>query len=400
MLENPLLYSIVWVFASFWISKAIIPILLQISKEKHLFDDGDDERKMHNGLIPTLGGVAIFAAIIISFSASPLASQMDGYGYIVSASMILFAAGLKDDLLIISANKKLVSQLLAVGLIIFGADIYISNLGGVFGVEQVSGWIGIPLTFFTMIVVINSMNLIDGIDGLAGSLGIFAALFFGYWFYVAGFTEWAFLAFTFSASVMGFLWFNWSPAKIFMGDTGSLIVGFFLSVFAVQFVELSVAYPAAVSWQDAAPIVVAAVLAVPLYDTLRVFILRAIRGNSPFDADSEHVHHHILRAGFGHKKIVLVLLSLNSFILVSVIFLSFFLSNTLLLLYLLSVSTLILPTNRWKRQLLRYFSPPSIIDSYLFQHLPESEHDHSKEEPQRDIMEADEKKEASPELFH
>ena len=399
MFENPLLYSIFWVFAAFWISKAIIPILLLISKEKHLFDDGDDERKMHNGLIPTLGGVAIFAAIIIAFSASPLGSQIDGYGYIVSASMILFAAGLKDDLLIISANKKLVSQLLAVGLIIFGADIYISNLGGVFGIEEVSGWVGIPLTFFTMIVVINSMNLIDGIDGLAGSLGIFAALFFGYWFYAAGFTEWALLAFTFSASVMGFLWFNWSPAKIFMGDTGSLIVGFFLSVLAVQFVELSVASPAAVSWQGAAPIVVAAVLAVPLYDTLRVFILRAIRGNSPFDADSEHVHHHILRAGLDHKKIVLILLSLNSLILATVILLSFVLSNTLLLLYLLSVSTLILPTNKWKRQLLSFLAPPSISDSDFFPDFLEPVNDHTKEEPNRsNTLEGKEKKTA--EVFH
>ncbi|WP_234571721.1 glycosyltransferase family 4 protein [Rhodohalobacter sp. 614A] len=344
------------VFVAFWVSTALIPILLLVAKRKKLFDDGNGFHKLHDGLIPTLGGVAIFTAFIITFSASSFADNIQGYGYFISASIILFAAGLKDDLIEISPTKKLAAQFLATALIVFGAGIQFTNMGGVFGLESISSWVGIPLTFFTIIVVINAHNLIDGIDGLSGSIGVLASLFFGYWFYKVGIYHWAAFSFILTASILGFLWYNRPPAKIFMGDTGSLIIGFYLAILAVNFVEYSTLVTDVVYWQPSAPIIVPAVLVVSLYDTLRIFIVRALKGKSPFEADKGHVHHHLLSVGLSHGQIVIFLLSLNVIILGSVIVASNFLSNTWLLVFLLSISMALFPTNRWKRNLLERFS--------------------------------------------
>lgn len=344
-----------WTLIAFFISKAMIPVLLLIAEKKRLFDDGDDFRKLHEGLIPTLGGVAIFTAFIISFSASSFADEIEGFGYFVSASFILFVAGLKDDIIIISPKKKLAAQFLATALIVFGCDMQFTNMGGVFGAYEISPWVGIPLTFYTVIVVINAYNLIDGIDSLGGSVGVFVAGFFGYWFYQAGMYSFAMLSFVLAGSILGFLWYNRPPAKIFMGDTGSLMIGFFISILAINYVEYSLITPNVVFWQPAAPIIVAAVMAVPLYDTLRIFIIRALRGESPFEADKDHIHHHLLEIGFSHGQIVMFLLSLNVIILGVIIISSLYVSNTWLLAILLGTCVLLFPTNHFKRRLLEPF---------------------------------------------
>lgn len=355
-MEIPALNLIIfWAVIAFVISKAMIPSLLLLAEKKHLYDDGDDFRKLHNGLIPTLGGVAIFTAFMISFSASSFADEIQGYGYFVAACLILFAAGLKDDLIDISPKKKLAAQFLATGLIVFGCDMQFTNMGGVFGADAISPWIGIPLTFYTVIVVINAYNLIDGIDALGGSIGVFVSGFFGYWFYTAGIYPMAMLSFVLAGSILGFLWYNRPPAKIFMGDTGSLMIGFFMSVLAINFVEYSITAPNVVFWQPAAPIIVAAVMVVPLYDTLRIFIIRALKGKSPFEADKGHIHHHLIKAGFSHGQIVVFLLSLSVIILGTIIISSLYLSNTWLLALLLGISVLIFPTNNFKRKLLAPF---------------------------------------------
>jgi UDP-N-acetylmuramyl pentapeptide phosphotransferase/UDP-N-acetylglucosamine-1-phosphate transferase len=342
---------------AFVVSKALVPVLLLVSKTKKLFDDGNGYHKVHTGLVPTLGGVAIFTSFMVIFSASSFAADIHGFGYFVAASIILFAAGLKDDLIVISPSKKFAAQFLAAALIIFGADIQFTNLGGVFATEEITPWIGIPLTFFTVIVIINSHNLIDGIDGLGGGIGILASTFFGYWFYKAGLYHWAAFSFTLTGSILGFLWYNYPPAKIFMGDTGSLVIGLYISVLAINFVEHSILLPDVVYWEDAVPVIVAAVLVVPLYDTLRIFLVRMYKGKSPFDADNDHVHHNLLRAGFNHSHVVVFLLSINVIILGSTIILSNYLSNTLLLFSLVGLCILLFPTNRWKRNFFERFTP-------------------------------------------
>jgi UDP-N-acetylmuramyl pentapeptide phosphotransferase/UDP-N-acetylglucosamine-1-phosphate transferase len=362
-MDIPDIYLIaVWALIAFGLSKAIIPVLLLIAKKKHLFDDGDkDHRKLHDGLVPTLGGVAIFTAFIISFSASSFADDIPGYGYFVSASCILFAAGLKDDIIVISPIKKLAAQVAAAALIIFGCGLHFDHLGGVFGIQAISPWIGIPLTFFTIIVVTNAFNLIDGVDGLGGSFAILVIGFLGSWFYQAGLVEFATLSIIFIGSVAGFMWYNWFPAKIFMGDTGSLYIGFLSSVLAIYVVKYAAVLPEVVFWQPAAPIVAAAVMAVPLYDTLRVFILRVLNGTSPFEADQDHIHHHLLRIGLNHIQTVSVLIFLNVAILGIVLAASNYLKNTGLFFLLIGSCVLLLPTNRFKRKIFKFMVPSKWI---------------------------------------
>ncbi|MDZ7681656.1 MAG: MraY family glycosyltransferase [Fodinibius sp.] len=152
--------------------------------------------------------------------------------------MILFFTGLKDDLVTLSATKKLAAQLTATGLIVFGSGMVIDNFQGVFGLAEIPYWMAMPVTFFTVVVVINAINLIDGIDGLAGGIGAIASTVFGAGFLYVGQLPMAMFSFCLSGALLGFLYYNFSPASIFMGDTGSMLLGFLLSVQAIEFIGL------------------------------------------------------------------------------------------------------------------------------------------------------------------
>lgn len=365
MLLEESIWAVFWIITAFLISKSSIPLIIYYAKLKHLYDDEHDERKIHSGRVPSVGGVGIILAFLISFSASPFSEQYPGYGFLIASTIILFAAGLKDDIFMISPTKKLLSQLAAVSLIVFGSGIYFTNMGGVFGITDIPAWAGILLTIITMVVVINALNLIDGIDTLAGSISVLASLFFGYWFYISGYYGLAVMTGILAASVMGFLWYNYPPAKIFMGDTGSLLIGFYLSIFVVLFVNYAPVADTAVSWQHAAPILAAAILVVPLYDTLRVFIMRLLKGSSPFEPDNEHVHHHMLRVQLTHGKSSFYLCFITVVIVGSILILSSYISNTWLLVYLLLVSFLAFPTNYWKRSVITKFTGKTFKEDAL-----------------------------------
>lgn len=348
--------ALFWTIAAFWISKVIVPVLILVAERSNLYDEPDYDRKVHVGNIPTLGGVAIFSAVLVAFSASSFAEQLEGYGYVVAASIVLFSAGIKDDLVGISPTKKIITQFLSASLVIFGAGVYFQSFGGVFGFNAIPAWVGVPVTYFTIIAVINAFNLVDGIDSLAGGVAVISASFFGYWFYAAGHFALAAFSGILIASILGFLWHNRPPAKIFMGDTGSLIVGFYLSFLAISFINLASTTSSVIIWQPAAVVLAIAALIVPLYDTFRVFILRLIRGKSPFAPDRTHVHHHLLDAGFSHGQASIFLFLVNIFVLSFAILFSQYMSNTVLLGSVLLISTLFFPTNRWKRKALRYIS--------------------------------------------
>lgn len=348
--------ALFWITAAFWMSKVIVPVLILVAERKDLYDHADCDRKIHIGKIPTLGGVAIFTALLVAFSASSFAEQMEGYGFLFAASIVLFSAGIKDDLIGITPAKKLVAQFIAAGLVIFGAEIYFQSFGGIFGIHEIPAWIGIPISFFTIITVINAFNLVDGIDSLAGGVAIISASFFGYWFYTAGLHTLAVFSGILVASILGFLWHNRPPAKIFMGDTGSMLVGFYLSFLTIAFINSSITSSTVVMWQSAAPVIAIAALIIPLYDTLRVFMLRVIRGGSPFTPDRSHVHHHLLDAGFSHGQASIFLFLVNIFILSAAILFSQYMGNTALLGAVIVTSMAFFPTNRWKRKVVRRFT--------------------------------------------
>jgi UDP-N-acetylmuramyl pentapeptide phosphotransferase/UDP-N-acetylglucosamine-1-phosphate transferase len=292
---------------SLFIALVAIPSIIKIAEIKNLFDE-PDERKHHLLKTPKLGGVAIFAGFIFSLTFWADQKSIIELQYIIAAVILLFFMGMKDDLFDLVAYKKLMGQLLASFIIVHWGGIKITTFYGLFDIHELSLVPSYLLSIFTVVVITNSFNLIDGVDGLAALIGIMSCGAFGCWFYWAGATQYAILASCMAGALCGFIVFNWSPAKIFMGDMGTLIVGAMLSILAIKFIEMNRIldrdHPNKVL---AVPVVTLAILIIPLFDTLRVFIIRIWQRRSPFSADRNHIHHALLSLGLSHRQTALSL---------------------------------------------------------------------------------------------
>ena len=226
--------------------------------------------------------------------------------------------------------------MLAASILIHLGGIRITSMHGLFGVTDISEGVSIALSYLTIIVVINSFNLIDGVDGLAGTLGLLTMLLFGIYFFAIQMPAYSLLAFAMVGSLLAFLIFNHHPAKIFMGDSGSLMIGLVNSILVIKFISVAdsplIAIPV-----ESSVVVGIAILIIPLVDTLRVFSIRIFRGNSPFTPDRNHVHHLLLERGFKHPGITFFCVTLN-FLFIAVAFLGRSLGPTYLLLVILGMS--------------------------------------------------------------
>ena len=294
---------------AFLITYFAIPPIIKVAKDKKLFDE-PDERKVHKSVIPTLGGLGIFAGFIIATLMGVPAHMSDELQYFLAAAMVIFFLGIKDDILILSATKKFIGQLIAAGIVIKFGGIQINNLHGFLGINEIPHIASYILTAFTIIVITNSFNLIDGVDGLAGSLGLLTSIIFGVYFYITGELMYSVMALSLTGTLIAFLIYNFSPAKIFMGDTGSLLIGLLNSIFAIKFMAVAsnpeVALPLLSS-----PAIAFAILIVPLFDTLRVFSLRILNRRSPFSPDRNHIHHFLLDLGLSQRMITVVCVTAN-----------------------------------------------------------------------------------------
>ena len=268
---------------AFLITFSAIPIIIRVAEMKHLFDLPDD-RKVHANPVSPLGGIGIFAGFIMAF----LISAPIGYPelqYYAVAFLLIFFLGLKDDIIVLTPLKKFLGQLLAAFIIVYKGGILIDGMFGFMGME-----------------ITNSFNLIDCVDGLAGSLGLFTTLAFGTYFLLAQQPLYSVMAFCMAGSMGAFLIFNISPAKIFMGDTGSLLLGIVNSILVIKFIQVATV-PTATIYLPAAPAIGFAILFVPLFDTLRVFAFRILSRRSPFSPDRNHVHHLLLEKGCNHNMV-------------------------------------------------------------------------------------------------
>ncbi len=301
---------------AFTITYFAIPVIITVAERKRLFDV-PDERKVHQAPIPSLGGLGIFGGFIIAVLISAPFNTNFEIQFFLAAAVVIFFLGLKDDILIISPIKKFIGQVIASFLIIYGGDIQISNMQGFLGVFELPAWASLLLTYFTTMVIVNSFNLIDGIDGLAGSLGIIVCTFFGVYFYSIELHAYSVLAFAMAASVLAFLVYNFQPAKIFMGDTGSMLIGLVSAILVIKFISISQTtasgFPLAAS-----PAIGFAALMIPLLDTLRVFAIRIFSRRSPFSPDRNHIHHLLLDRGFNHRSIAIGLSLINVTVLIAV----------------------------------------------------------------------------------
>lgn len=293
---------------AFMITFFAIPIIIQVARQKKMFDE-PDERKIHKMVIPTLGGLGIFAGFILStLIFAPAGNAF--LQYFAAAAIVIFFLGIKDDILVLSPAKKFLGQLVAAGIIINLGGIQITNMHGFFGIGEITHTFSLVFTLFTVIVITNSFNLIDGVDGLAGSLGLLSSLVFGVYFVYAAQPMYAVMAFALAGSLIGFLIYNFSPAKIFMGDTGSLLIGLVNSIMVVKFINIA-GNTASTIPLEAAPAIGFAIMIVPLFDTLRVFALRILDRRSPFSPDRTHVHHFLLDIGLSHKAVTFLCVGSN-----------------------------------------------------------------------------------------
>ncbi len=299
---------------SFIISFLAIPVVLQIAEKKKLFDIPDD-RKVHTRPVASLGGVGIFGGFLLAALLSIQGYFNPEFQYFFAAALVIFFLGLKDDLMVLSASKKFVGQVIAASILIHLGGIRLDSMFGLFGFDQVPEGFGLALSYLTIIVVINSFNLIDGVDGLASSLGILTMSIFGTYFFAIGQQAYALLAFAMAGSLVAFLIFNHHPAKIFMGDCGSLMIGLVNAILVIKFINTA-SDPAVAFPVESAVAIGFSILIVPLLDTLRVFAIRIFNARSPFTPDRNHVHHLLLDRGLGHAAVTLTCVSVNIFFVV------------------------------------------------------------------------------------
>ncbi len=285
-----------------------MPSIIRIALRRGIVDTPSD-RKAHKETTPSFGGVGIFlSSVLISLLFIP-SEDMDQIRYIFAALTIIFLVGARDDLDPLTPAAKLIGQLIGVGLLIFYADIRLSSLYGLFGIWALPGYLSTIITTVLFIFLINSFNLIDGIDALCSSISILVLTAIGTWFFYIGEMSFAILAFATAGATLAFLKFNISPSKIFMGDTGSLILGTICTILVIQFMEVNAT--ASASFESVTTVAIG-LLILPAFDTTRVFLQRLALGKSPFQPDKNHIHHLLLRTGLSHMQSTAVLLVTNT----------------------------------------------------------------------------------------
>jgi UDP-GlcNAc:undecaprenyl-phosphate GlcNAc-1-phosphate transferase len=336
-----MIYTIIFLFATL-IVISIIPSIIYVADEKLLFDTMDKERKNHESSISRFGGVAIFCGFMLSCLLFSQITGYSGYNYLLASCIILFIVGLKDDFWGVNPETKFGAQFISAAVIVFLANVRLTSFYGIFNVYDLSYSASVFLSVIVIVFLINAFNLIDGIDGLAGIIGLVINVSLGLMFIDINEVGLASMAFALAGTCLGFLRFNLINAKIFMGDTGALIIGFVSVFLALKFVELN--KTGLYAQYRLAPSIVTSLFIIPAFDTLRVFTLRIINRSSPFVGDRTHIHHRLLDAGLDHIQATFTLLlfnisiialafglrSLNNFIVMIALFVTCMLANSLL----------------------------------------------------------------------
>lgn len=338
------LFIIISFLVSALIARVLVPKISLISMKKKLFDL-PNERTVHHTPVPRLGGVSFFPTIVFSMAFTLALRIMLGYpvSELLAHSMsvelllllcgltLLYLTGVADDLVGVAYKKKFWVQLICASFFPL-SGIYINHFYGLFGLEVIPYWIGMPFTIVLCVFITNAINLIDGIDGLATSLSGVAATVFGLLFYQQGLYTYSMLSFSVVGVLTSFFYFNvWgrteASTKIFMGDTGSLTLGYIFSFLAVKYAMYD---PAIVTLNTGAILVAFSTLLVPCLDVIRVMLVRLRNGNHPFKPDRNHIHHKFLAMGVGHRRTMcLILLIATLFCLSNIILINYININIL-----------------------------------------------------------------------
>ncbi|MBI5856254.1 MAG: undecaprenyl/decaprenyl-phosphate alpha-N-acetylglucosaminyl 1-phosphate transferase [Sphingobacteriales bacterium] len=299
---------------AFVVTLIAIPPIISLIK-KYRFYDLPNARKEHTNPIPTMGGVAIIAGMMISlFMWFPFSTIPAQLCFFLSV-LVLLALGIMDDLKDLAAKYKFLVQL-SLAVLIALSGIRITSLDGLFGIYDLSVSAQYTFTILAIVGITNAFNLIDGIDGLAGGLGFMSLIVLGLFLTLNGDANTALISFALGGGILAFLYFNLNPARIFMGDTGSLVLGFVIAILCIRLMQVNLtslnpALPHAASF-------IAGLVLIPVFDTIRVFGIRIWKGRSPFVADKTHIHHLLTNQGFSHGFSARFICFIHGFILMEV----------------------------------------------------------------------------------
>ena len=287
------------------------PSLVKIAHMKSIVDN-PDARKLNKVPVPVLGGVGVFFGIMFSLSvAGYYVEGMNIQFELIIAMLIMLYTGVGDDILQLSPRLRFALQIFVVCLMMFLGGIYIDDFHGLWGIGELPWYIAVTLTIFSCVGIINSINLIDGVDGLCSGYGVFASLAFAFCFLRMGDVSYAILAFAVAGAIFPFMLHNMfgERYKMFLGDGGSLVLGFICSLYVMRVIQSGneVVSESTIS-------LTLAVLAIPVFDTLRVMTARIVAKRSPFSPDKTHLHHMFIRLGYSHVITALNVIFLNGLV--------------------------------------------------------------------------------------
>ncbi|WP_258102662.1 glycosyltransferase family 4 protein [Marinoscillum sp. MHG1-6] len=299
------------ILTGFLLTFILMPIIIKVSKSIDLLDM-PDRRKVHDVSTPSFGGAAVFVGFLIAIILSISLADLAVYKFFLAGMLMIFLLGVRDDVSSLQAKQKLAVQILSAFLVVYFSEIKLQGLYGLFGLHELPYGLQEIISIFMIVVLTNSFNLVDGIDGLAGSVAVFILTVFAYFFYFSGEIVLAAMSLSLVGALMAFLFFNWYPSQVFMGDTGSMFLGFMVSVLCIKSIDLANigGYGPLVNVE--APVAMGiALLIVPIYDTLRVFAIRIWHGRSPMVPDRNHIHHSLLNLGMTHSTATIALIIAN-----------------------------------------------------------------------------------------
>ncbi len=324
---------------AFFISVSLTPIVRRRCQQKNVFDFPTDPRKIHPFPIPRLGGIAVYFAFFIPLFAIFLttgtvyelfAQYFDILCGLFVTSTLVFAIGVYDDIRGATVFQKFFVQIAAAVLIYFlGFKITLLSVPFVGSVPL--GILGLPLTILWIVGVTNALNFVDGIDGLACGVGFFSVSTMFILSLYLHHTLTAFFAVALAGAIFGFALYNFAPASIFMGDSGSLFIGFLIATISLQGSQKS-----STAVVLLIPIVA---LGVPIADTILAIIRRVGNGHSPFIADREHIHHKLLQMGLSSRQVTLILYGVCSFLGITALLMTA-VNNRVLTLILITLSVM------------------------------------------------------------
>ena len=312
---------------SIFCSGIVIPQILLIAFRFNMFDN-PDPRKIHQGAVPRLGGLAFMPVVFFSVALmlgikifigdfnfiQMVGGDLRAIASSVCAMMLIYVVGMGDDLIGVRYKTKFVMQILC-ALMLIGGGLWLNNLWDLFGINEISVWVGVPLTVMVIVFIVHSINLIDGIDGLASGLSSIVMIIYAFSFVMLGEYVCALLAIATLGVLVSFFYYNVfgdpnKMHKIFMGDTGSLTIGMLICILGLKLVNPI--HELDFDWIPNRLVIVFSPLIVPCFDVVRVYLYRVRNHRNPFMPDKNHIHHKLLALGLPQRSamVTIVLISL------------------------------------------------------------------------------------------